>query len=351
MSYKRSSGKVWTGILAVLLVIVIIGVVAGVGILSDGFKDWSRFETEQEQPANLAEGEQSANLFDAPSVKSVRVSSATVVSSETGVSKKVTAVVEPAAAGNKAVDWSIAWAEGCALESASITDYFIITPDSDGSLSVTVTCLKSFRDSYALLTVTTRDGGFSDSILVTYEGAPAALQISTDNLSSVSGNYYTIGSSESVDLNIDLSNVFGDVGDKFKSYKVDVTSDAQFEFSVVKHSYCDGVDSVSESVSTHDYSSWLESYLAVSVNGETLHIESNGSIESFYRESNVDSTTTGGKTTYTWDIRKFNRWVTDNDGYIEITVSTDDGAVSDSIFLKIVTTVNSVSIDGSVLEF
>lgn len=39
MSYKYKSNKFWTGFLAVLLVLVLTGTAALIGVLSDGFKN------------------------------------------------------------------------------------------------------------------------------------------------------------------------------------------------------------------------------------------------------------------------------------------------------------------------
>ena len=47
MAYKSNSNKFWTGFLAVLLVLVIAGTAALVGVLSDGFKNWDKFKTNE----------------------------------------------------------------------------------------------------------------------------------------------------------------------------------------------------------------------------------------------------------------------------------------------------------------
>ena len=55
MAYKSNSNKFWTGFLAVLLVLVIAGTAALVGVLSDGFKNWDKFKPDEEQTEQTEE--------------------------------------------------------------------------------------------------------------------------------------------------------------------------------------------------------------------------------------------------------------------------------------------------------
>lgn len=52
MAYKNNSSKVWTAIFAVLLVLVFAGSAALVGVLSDGFKNWDKFNSVEEDPTD-----------------------------------------------------------------------------------------------------------------------------------------------------------------------------------------------------------------------------------------------------------------------------------------------------------
>ena len=51
MAYKNNSSKVWTAIFAVLLVLVFAGSAALVGVLADGFKNWDKFNSVEEDPS------------------------------------------------------------------------------------------------------------------------------------------------------------------------------------------------------------------------------------------------------------------------------------------------------------
>lgn len=84
--------------------------------------------------------------------------STTAENAETAAGITVQATIEPADADNKAVDWAVSfvnpastWATG-----KTVTDYVTVTPESDGSLTATVKCLKAFGEQIKI-TVTSRD--------------------------------------------------------------------------------------------------------------------------------------------------------------------------------------------------
>ena len=113
MAYRNNSSKVWTGILAVLLVLVIAGAAALVGVLSDGFKNWDKFKPDEEQTqeggAIITEGESNG-------IKLMSAKISPENYDEYGISPmaetayQLTATITPENATNKAVDWTIAWA-------------------------------------------------------------------------------------------------------------------------------------------------------------------------------------------------------------------------------------------------
>lgn len=136
------------------------------------------------------------------------LSGVATTASDGSVSQTITAVISPADAANKLVDWSVAWVDGTPLASAKIGDYITITPSSDGALTATVTCKKAFRGSVAFIKVVTREGGYVATCNVSFEGKPSSLQINGGNSGKANyqgSNSYTVA----------LENVFGDVGDSF----------------------------------------------------------------------------------------------------------------------------------------
>ena len=161
MAYKSNSNKFWTGFLAVLLVLVIAGTAALVGVLSDGFKNWDKFKPDEEQTqeggAIITEGDSNGIQL-----KSMKIAPENYdeygISPMADTAYQLTATITPANATNKAVDWTIAfvnpssaWASG-----KTVTDYVTVTPTSNGALTANVECLQAFGEQVRV-TVTSRD--------------------------------------------------------------------------------------------------------------------------------------------------------------------------------------------------
>ena len=72
------------------------------------------------------------------SSEGIRLASGPMMASAGGqsVSKTLTASVTPSSAQNKAVDWSVKWAESG--KSEAVSEYVTVTPQSDGALTHTV---------------------------------------------------------------------------------------------------------------------------------------------------------------------------------------------------------------------
>ena len=168
MAYRNNSSKFWTGFLAVLLVLVIAGTAALVGVLSDGFKNWDKFKPDEEQTEQTEETADNGGAIIGESVGSgVKVMSAKIapenyaangVSAQAETAYTLTATVLPEKASNKAVDWAVsfvnpssAWATG-----KTVTDYVTVTPTADGALTANVECLQAF-DEQIKVTVTSRN--------------------------------------------------------------------------------------------------------------------------------------------------------------------------------------------------
>ena len=160
MSYKKNSGKVWTSILAVVLALVFAGTAALVGVLSDGFKDWSKFRTD-EQTDELSEDEQTA--FNGGAIIEERESNGAAITmsviaeeqyADYGVSQDVesayflSATVEPSDATDQTVDWSISFVDSSSgwASGKTVTDYVAVAPTEDGALTAVVACMQAFGE-------------------------------------------------------------------------------------------------------------------------------------------------------------------------------------------------------------
>ena len=140
-------------------------------------------------------------------------SSATVTSDES-VDVRIQAYVTPDDAVNKEVDFSVAWGNAPTHGSEDVTDYLTVTPDSDGSTMATVSCKKAFGDDTIIITVTTREGGYTATCTVTFTGIASGIEITsstaTKKSTSARGEYYELGTSKTYTFNIGLTNAFND---------------------------------------------------------------------------------------------------------------------------------------------
>ena len=162
MAYrKNNASKIWNGILAVLLVLVIAGTAALVGVLSDGFKNWDKFKTDEEQTGGIVvdgDGNEYESGTTYPMPTSMLFTSPSAMSEAASAGVTLEATIEPADAENQEVDWTVAfrsasssWATG-----KTVTDYVTVTPTEDGALTATVACLEAFGEKI-VITVTSRD--------------------------------------------------------------------------------------------------------------------------------------------------------------------------------------------------
>lgn len=142
-------------------------------------------------------------------------SGGTGMESQSSVDVRIEAIVYPDDAANKEVDFSVAWGNAPTHGSETVTDYLTVTPDSDGSRLATVSCKKPFGDDTILITVTTRDGGYTAICTVSFVGVASGIEITsstaTKTSSSERGEYYELGTSKTYTFDIALSNVFDDV--------------------------------------------------------------------------------------------------------------------------------------------
>lgn len=180
MKYK--SNKIVTAVLAILLVLVIGGAAALVGVLSDGFKDWTKFQPdeqtetpvdgEEELPPVVDENgeEMASGVTYAMPARMMYTSAATTAADGTAVSSSpitLEATITPDTATDKSVKWSVSfvnpsseWATG-----KTVTDYVSI---SSSGLTCTVTCHQAFGEQIKI-TVTSNDNPeATDSCVVDY---------------------------------------------------------------------------------------------------------------------------------------------------------------------------------------
>lgn len=134
------------------------------------------------------------------------------------VDVKIQASVTPWDAANQQVDYSIAWGAAPTHGKEAVTDYVTVMQDSDGSLTATISCKKAFGGDKIIVTVTTRDSGFTANCTVSFVGVASTISITNSSLNPISdtnrGNYYQLGTNKTYNFTVNLGNVFNTIGSK-----------------------------------------------------------------------------------------------------------------------------------------
>ncbi len=349
----QKRNKALSAIVAVLLAIVMCAsVVLGVGFgvygknTDDWFKpkqDANQEQQDPEQPGQPSEGEQVEST-----ARVMLMSGATVASENGSVSKTLTAVVLPDDAPNKAVDWTIKWSDDAPLKDKNISEYITVTPASDGALTATVTCKKSFRGSVAYIIVTTREGKYEATCQITFDGIPSSLTVDTSSLTSHSifglSNSYAVKVG-TTSLAVDLTNVFGDVGESYFN-NITVTVTAVGSIKVDNYSVGRGGSSWAGKESTKTLESiGADKFITASISGKQLVIEGKKTVESYYESVNGNS----GGNFYT---NKYKSLVTAQGGVDpHFIIKVECGSLSKYLTVWVLSSVTSVSVSPDVVTF
>ena len=226
--HKRSDTVKWV---LTLFAFILVGVMLA-GIILGWFdkKEEPPAEEEQTEQAAVTDGEGNAMdediVYPMPEKMSFSAAafaqplaqfgepSGTTVTSPQSVDVRIEAYVYPESAANKAVDFSVAWGNAPTHGSEQVSNYLTVTPDSDGSTTATVSCKKSFGDDTIIITVTTREGGYTATCTVSFTGIASGIEITsstaTKKSTSERGEYYELGTSKTYTFNIGLTNAFND---------------------------------------------------------------------------------------------------------------------------------------------
>ena len=239
------------------------------------------------------------------------------------VSQTVTATITPSTVVDKYVTWSVAWANDAPLKDKNISDYIKVTDDSQGNLTATVNCYKSFKGSKAILTCTTRQGGKTGTVNIVYEGVPSSMSITAPtgvtkyNLGKDSVDLLYVGKSYS--LNLAMDNIFHSVGSNFNDFTVTVMGIG----SVTCGSYSQSGRGAGWSSHSNvvDFNKIAKEFVTCSTSGNTLSINVTKSLYDYYESKETKIVEGNGETTtYTNKLYSIN---TDSDGnkpYFLVTV-------------------------------
>ena len=211
------------------------------------------------------------------------------------VSQTVTATITPSTVVDKYVTWSVAWANDAPLKDKNISDYIKVTDDSQGNLTATVNCYKSFKGSKAILTCTTRQGGKTGTVNIVYEGVPSSMSITAPtgvtkyNLGKDSVDLLYAGKTYS--LNLAMDNVFHDVGSNFNDFDVTVKGVGTVQWAdYVINPRGTGFNIDYSNIPTMSLDSMKDKCVSATVEGGVLKIQAKDSYFNYYDKFTVNST-------------------------------------------------------------
>ena len=274
----------------------------------------------------------------------------------------LTATVLPVTAENKEVDWTVNWEDTSRQE--IVSSYVMLTPNTNGGNVATVTCLQPFTGN-VIIEVTTREGGYTAQCICKYVGLPSTLEIDLTGASIVTDTDWNadiveVGGWTENYYAINLSNVFGEVGESFTpSY--DVTLEAHGGIYTKNTTYdADGNLTGAEQgevalqvVNFYDTAGYCYAYFAeygdmynfINVrvmNGKLYVVGQNYPAAYGWENTASDGTTT--KSVY-------DGYVDDMEPYVTVTLTEKTTGISYTFNVRTVGTVNNVNLDYDEIIF
>ena len=344
--------------LAFLLAIVsILLLTAFVGCVPEG-NDPIDSETNEASTSQALSTVPEENRYIALSVSPVSVA---MKNNAATLTQTLTATVQPPTTENKAVDWTVAWADGSHTD--PVTDYVTVTPDGDGSAVATVTCYQPFTGD-VIITVITRDGGYSARCICNYVGNPTSLKIEPTGASVVSDKDWGVRIAEVKSGNVysfDLlpSNVFGSTNTSFAP---------EYTISIQAHG---GIKTVQNN---YDKGGSLTATLNKTVDLTVADLmDSEGYCYAYFPKTGglhvfTDFRIENGKlkveakqdpASYTWTtgspagkaISRFDGYVDAKQPYVTVTVTEKNTGITQVIHIRCISAVNGVTLSRDRMSF
>lgn len=333
--HKKSDAVKWV-IVFTLITALLAGTIAALAIAAGSAK--------KDKPAAAAARVNDNLQIVSRQSNGIKLSAARITSETEYNTVLLTATVMPEDVENKAVDWTIEWQtpESEYATGKSVTDYCTVTPTADGALTAKVQCLQPFEE-YIDVKATTREGGYTATCTVTFAGKPSGFTITSSEVSQ-SGGYYNLGVKsipEDYYFELNLTNEWNQVGDKFYEFTVSVQGHGEFQVQdMQKDSYNSEYYAVGD-VKTIQAAEWPTTFMDVEIADGKLRIRPRKTPKTFGSEQVIMG---GGR-------RITNAYKSGGENvYFDITVTTTTG-LSQTIKVKPVSAVNSVRLDKPTIEF
>lgn len=312
-----------------------------VACTDDNTPDETVTETAQSENVNtLAATDFKTELVSTSSVMLLSASPMALAANSSYVEQTLTATVLPATASNKTVDWSVAWADSS--NTANVTDYVTVTPASNGSTTATVTCKAKFTGNI-IITVTTRESGYTAECIVSFVGKPTDITVSS-SLTAQSDGYH-VGIGNAYTFNIGLTNPFGSVGADYQNITVELGAVGSMVLGY-KEVYSSGSTNwYDTSDTTVTLDSLKNEFITVNYANGVVTVNTLKSIESYYESvQRMD----GGRTrAYTNAFRSY-----DSDCYFTVKITENGSGLSETIKIHFDdSVVTSVSVNNAEMTF
>lgn len=284
------------------------------------------------------------------------------------VDVKIQASVTPWDAANQQVDYSIAWGAAPTHGKEAVTDYVTVTQDSDGSLTATISCKKAFGGDKIIVTVTTRDGGFTANCTVSFVGVASTISITNSSLNPISdtnrGNYYQLGTNKTYNFTVNLGNIFNTIGSKNLTVTLGGVGELYFGDEFVDGS--SGMGSFSN-MAKRKMSDIVNKFItSATISGTTLTVKTGTVVVENYYDEMVNDTEYFTGTTYKgryvfedeYGLTGGKDFETNSKAniaalpscYFMITVKDTVSGLSETVKVWLVTSVKSVSLNKSTVN-
>lgn len=313
--HKRADRVKWFVVFLSILLLT----VGLLSVITHRFTDWSGY-FDQSKSATTN------NTYTAVCGDSVQILSNTQAVNTSGVTQTLTAVVLPADAVDKSVDWSIRWVDNdSTTELGPISNYLTVVANSDGSNIADVTALQSFRGHEALVVVSTRVGGLSAFVTVTYNGIPSGFNfdhsLGSRTPNAMSSANYTIQTGVTETINYETINAFDDVSVDYSDFSYEITAvgmaTVRFRESTVEN--------------LEDWSGSQIMDCAVTFTDTAITLNFGATLEGFINLN------------WLMSVDSF------DDCYYLLTIKEENSGISESIKLWVETGVESISTSGSIV--
>jgi hypothetical protein len=324
------------------IILVVILLAAMLGWCTNGFKDWTLKSIKEKADNIVAVDENGTAIIENqnyPMPKNLIFKP--MATTTDSVTATISATVYPATATNKAVDWTCEWED--VSNTSNLSEYVTVVPDSDGSRTATVTCYQAFTGNI-VITVTTRESGYTATCIVKYVGMPQEMILSSTISPSL--GFYSMGLNTVYEFTISLSNIFGTVGSQFNDFTCSTSGVGSIVVGYLEHTKSTGTDTwIDSSNKTISINSIKDNFISASYSNGKVSITLIKTIESYY--ASAQSVDGGRKTAYT---DKFRSYV--DDCYFKVTVTENNSGITKDINIRFNNTVvTSLELSDSEILF